>query len=723
MRTVTARIGRALLGLLWGCLALAFAPACSTEAYCFADCTLDPDSGLGNAGDGSTQSNGGTTNINTDGGFQLPGGRGGATGVGDAGSSSCEDADLDTDPHNCGSCGNECAISGARPKCVAGKCQIDDCSFGRYDINGKLSDGCEYACVPGVSAKEICNDLDDNCDGSIDEGFDLEHDSKNCGACGNECSVPNGAASCNGGACKLTSCAVGFYDVNQIDADGCEYECTPSNGGVEICDGLDNNCDGVADDGNPGGGQACDTYCPDGVCKGICTSGTQVCVAGSTICIPGVGPTLETCDGRDEDCAGVTDNGFDLSSDPRNCGACGNNCTEQFSHAVGTCVNSTCTLLVCDDGYKDYDATTPGCEKCAVWPTTAESCNGADDDCDGIVDNPLAIDAKKPPISFCKYKAGTPCATVQVKCMATLGWQCLYDNSVELDATGKVSATESRCDGVDNNCDGYIDEAFQTLGQSCDNGAQGVCKDLGKIACDPADSKKTLCNLALGPDPAVGAPFAFETCNGLDDNCNGQVDENSEDMVRITRNSLDFYIDRYEASRPDAKPASVGLDESHVCSNSNVLPWTGATYLGAKAACEVSGRRLCSAAEMLEACIGVAQSPFPYGSAYDGQKCNGLDYAANVGVPVKTGSLTSCVSQQTAASTANGVFDLSGNVNEWTSTVVGNTGAPLNLPIQSLQGGSYLSPGNGLICAFNLDRISTNAVLPSLGFRCCKNAP
>jgi len=82
--------------------------------------------------------------------------------------------------------------------------------------------------------------------------------------------------------------------------------------------------------------------------------------------------------------------------------------------------------------------------------------------------------------------------------------------------------------------------------------------------------------------------------------------------------------------------------------------------------------------------------------------------------------LLSCVSKETASS-ADGVFDLSGNVNEWTSTVVGNTGAPSNLPIQALQGGSFLSPANGLTCGFTLDRISTNAVLPSLGFRCCKD--
>jgi len=393
---------RLLAGFGFGALLLSSLSACSTEAYCFADCNgnglTQSDAGGGDAGFG------GTTNLITDAGSSGSlnlnfGGTDG--GVYEEAGAPCADKDLQTDALNCGTCGNQCAISGARPKCVAGACKIDSCSFGRWDIDGKLANGCEYACVPSADAVEVCNGLDDDCNGTVDEGFDTTTDVNNCGVCGNKCDLPNTTATCADSACKVTTCAAGFYDINKVDSDGCEYACTPTNGGVEICDGLDNNCDGVPDDGNPGGGQACDTYCPGGKCQGICTSGTQVCVAGSPICIPGVGPKFETCDGTDEDCDGVVDNGFDLTSDARNCGMCGNDCTTQFANGVGTCVASKCALLACNDGFRDYDPVAPGCEKCPVWPTTLESCNGKDDDCDGIVDNPAAINAKKPPITFC----------------------------------------------------------------------------------------------------------------------------------------------------------------------------------------------------------------------------------------------------------------------------------------------------------------------------------
>jgi formylglycine-generating enzyme required for sulfatase activity len=71
----------------------------------------------------------------------------------------------------------------------------------------------------------------------------------------------------------------------------------------------------------------------------------------------------------------------------------------------------------------------------------------------------------------------------------------------------------------------------------------------------------------------------------------------------------------------------------------------------------------------------------------------------------------------------DGVYDLSGNVAEWSDTQQGTTTGTPPYDIMSLHGGSYLTPTNGLTCKFDFDVISTNAVLPSLGFRCCKDGP
>jgi hypothetical protein len=68
---------------------------------------------------------------------------------------------------------------------------------------------------------EVCNELDDDCDGHVDEGFDLSKDKTNCGFCGNACENANGTTTCTNGACVAT-CTGGAVDCNQNPDDGCE---------------------------------------------------------------------------------------------------------------------------------------------------------------------------------------------------------------------------------------------------------------------------------------------------------------------------------------------------------------------------------------------------------------------------------------------------------------------------------------------------------------------
>ncbi|MBN2360555.1 MAG: hypothetical protein JXR83_13955, partial [Deltaproteobacteria bacterium] len=206
-----------------------------------------------------------------------------------------EDFDFDTSDEHCGRCNHPCNRPRRPADCVDGEC-VGACDQGYYDINGggdgDDEDGCEYGCRPTNSGVEICDHRDNDCNGVVDEGFDLSGSIQHCGGCNRPCAVLHATPVCTNGQCGYTTCDEGYADL--LDTiPGCEYTCPVWPAVSELCNNTDDDCDGAIDNGDPEGGGTCGTD------VGECEFGTVHCVFGGLVCQGGKGPAYEICDGLD----------------------------------------------------------------------------------------------------------------------------------------------------------------------------------------------------------------------------------------------------------------------------------------------------------------------------------------------------------------------------------------------------------------------------------------
>ena len=267
------------------------------------------------------------------------------------------------------------------PVDAGGSCGASDvgaCSFGTLNCQAGA-----LVCVGSVGPQpEACNNVDDDCNGIVDDN--PSGSGATCGSDVGECNF--GATQCIGGAMvciggkgpSLEVCNMldddcnGTVDDLTIDAGGpCGSNvgaCLPGvltcqNGAIvcvggttgtpELCNAIDDDCNGAIDDGDPGGGGAC------GSDVGVCEAGKEHCVGGTIVCVGAISGTSEICDGLDNDCDGTADQLAPCPGESK-CvaGTCADKCKfGEFPCPGGTicfegyCVPATCDNTVCQTGF------------------------------------------------------------------------------------------------------------------------------------------------------------------------------------------------------------------------------------------------------------------------------------------------------------------------------------------------------------------------------------
>ncbi len=363
-------------------------------------------------------------------------------------------------------------------------------------------------------APELCNGIDDDCDGDIDDNagdvtlfyVDIDGDGY-------------GSDSLTEEACAAPP---GFTD-NSQDCDDSRDEAFP--GAIETCNELDDNCDGFvdedavdpsifyvdADQDNYGDPENTVLACllPEGAVENNadCDDTRDRVFPGGT----------ELCNGLDDDCNGEIDDD-----------AADTNPAWVDSDGDGFGQRGSSSIEVCEvpDGYA-ANQTDCADDNSAIAPFTPETCNGTDDDCDGETDE-SATDA----LTFYgdSDEDGFGAQNVQVQaCEAPDGFVSDSTDCDDGDALAYPEADE-RCNSADDDCDGEIDEdAINLYTYYADvDGDRYGSPDTIEQACSAPDgfvADGTDCD----DDRRLTFPGAPELCNDIDDDCDEVVDNDAID--------------------------------------------------------------------------------------------------------------------------------------------------------------------------------------------------
>jgi hypothetical protein len=410
------------------------------------------------------------------------------------------------------------------------------------------------------SSEEICDGIDNNCDGSVDEGvtdvFYADSDGDSFGdplATVDSCEAPDGHVPISN------------------DCDDGDADIFP--GAPERCNGLDDDCDGETDE------DVLSTWHAD-------ADGDGYGAPDATLddCDPPLGYVSNA-----EDCDDLNDSAFPGGTEV--CDEADNNC----DGAVDELVTTTFYQDTDGDGYGLADVTTDDCDlptgyapvsgDCddgdrAINPSSAEICDGADNDCDGVADGEDAVDAQP----FYADGDGDGYGdddSIITACEAPSGHVEDSGDCDDLDDDSYPGASEV-CDEADNDCDGATDEDAtdaQTFYGDSDGDGYGGDRYTTSACSAPTgyvDNSGDCDDLDAGSYPG-----ASEVCDEADNDCDGAIDEDATDAQAAYADSDgDGYGDPDSTTEACAPPSGY-VDNSGDCDDLD-----GDSYPGASEVCD-----------------------------------------------------------------------------------------------------------------------------------------